>query len=601
MKKLLLLSFLLAFGLTNVKAQCGSTGDEVSYGNGSWIGYVYQAQNNFNTANYAGFITESETFNTSFGNGNVITSDCNFTPNNFSVRFKMQKVFACGEYTFTIGGDDGVRLSIDGGSTFIINEWRAQAYKTFNKTFFLNGNGGTPYDLVLEYYEASGDEQVSFNYVVNGIGGSAPGVIGESQIYCSTTGAVDPDPIVNISDGGFCSGGSINYQWEISSDNSTFTSISGETGSAYDPPSGFALGITRYYRRKVTNGTDSAYSNTVSIANSNAPGDPNVFGNEEWLGYVYDGANNFNSADYKGTTTESERFDQNFGGNNTNIPINGCPVVSETFTVRYKMRKFFTHGIYEFTIGADDGVRLSLDGGSTYLITDWSNHGYRTNNNTVTLNGTYDLVLDYYENGGGNRVTFTYTLQTPLPVELVTFEGESSGDYVDLFWVTASEINNDFFTIEKATQNEEFSILKTIKGAGTTNVQQVYEATDNSTCKGICYYRLKQTDFDGKTTTYDPISVVSEIEEDNLQEVILYPNPLKDNKVNIEIPGFKSEEMELFMNDLYGKKFITDITLIELPTKSIISLEFNNGIPKGVYMISIIVNNELISKKLYVE
>ena len=89
------------------------------------------------------------------------------------------------------------------------------------------------------------------------------------------------------------------------------------------------------------------------------------------------------------------------------------------------------------------------------------------------------MVLDYFENGGGNRVTFNFTELTPLPVELIKFDGKVNNNQVDLFWITASEINNDYFTLEKSNDNKNFELLTQKVGAGTTNLIQIYEATDD--------------------------------------------------------------------------------------------------------------------------
>jgi hypothetical protein len=76
------------------------------------------------------------------------------------------------------------------------------------------------------------------------------------------------------------------------------------------------------------------------------------------------------------------------------------------------MRMNFS-GNYIFTIGGDDGVRLSIDGGATFIISDWVDHGYRTTSSAcLNLSGTYDLVLEYYERGGQARVSFNYTVSS---------------------------------------------------------------------------------------------------------------------------------------------------------------------------------------------
>ncbi len=139
------------------------------------------------------------------------------------------------------------------------------------------------------------------------------------------------------------------------------------------------------------------------------PGDQTTYGDNYWIGYVYQGFRDFTTPSYYGYYQEPALFDQSFCGNICSFPINGCAVNTQQFTVRYKMTKSFACGDYTFTIGGDDGVRLSIDGGSSNIIDNWGNHGYQVTSTTVTLTeGTYNIVLDYYEDAGENRVSFTY-------------------------------------------------------------------------------------------------------------------------------------------------------------------------------------------------
>ena len=138
------------------------------------------------------------------------------------------------------------------------------------------------------------------------------------------------------------------------------------------------------------------------------PGDQTTSGDNYWIGYSYQATNDFNPVNYFGYFNEATIFDESFCGATCSFPINGCPLNTDSFTVRFKMTKAFTCGDYTFTIGGDDGVRLSIDG-APYLIDDYSDHAYRTNSATVTLTeGNHNLILDYYENNGGNRVSFSY-------------------------------------------------------------------------------------------------------------------------------------------------------------------------------------------------
>ncbi|HRX00039.1 MAG TPA: hypothetical protein P5280_11140, partial [Cyclobacteriaceae bacterium] len=153
-----------------------------------------------------------------------------------------------------------------------------------------------------------------------------------------------------------------------------------------------------------------AFTSIVSYGQcGSAQGNETSFGSGSWIGYFYDGANNFTSANYQGYSTESEIFDQSFCGSNCSYTINGCGVTTETFTVRYKMRKTFADGFYRITIGADDGVRLSVDNGSTYAINGWNLQSYSTFSSIIRLNGDTRMILEYYENSGDNRASFNYT------------------------------------------------------------------------------------------------------------------------------------------------------------------------------------------------
>ncbi|MBX9888659.1 MAG: T9SS sorting signal type C domain-containing protein [Flavobacteriaceae bacterium] len=144
-------------------------GDQTSYGASSWIGYVYASTNGGNppsnafTTNYVGNITQAEIFDLNLGNSSVSGPNlCNTYADNFAIRFKMNKNMPSGNYTFNVGGDDGYRLSIDGGSTFLsgINNWNAHAYQSSTQTVFLSGNT----NFVLEYFENGGQSRVQFSY-----------------------------------------------------------------------------------------------------------------------------------------------------------------------------------------------------------------------------------------------------------------------------------------------------------------------------------------------------------------------------------------------------------------------------------------------------
>ncbi len=147
--------------------------------------------------------------------------------------------------------------------------------------------------------------------------------------------------------------------------------------------------------------TSVLYSQTCSTSNSGA------YGNGSWIGHVYDHNGSGNPittpfAMYKGTTSETENFDRNYG---TSKPE--CAAAADNFAIRYRMNKTFSAGTYTFTISGDDGMRLSIDGGSTWILSDWVDHSYRTVSVSQAMSGNYNLVLEYYEKRVDARISFS--------------------------------------------------------------------------------------------------------------------------------------------------------------------------------------------------
>src|SRR5690606_28861971 len=80
----------------------------------------------------------------------------------------------------------------------------------------------------------------------------------------------------------------------------------------------------------------------------------------------------------------------------------------------------FAPGNYTFTISGDDGMRLSIDGGSTWILSDWVDHGYRTVSVNLSMSGNYNLVLEYYEKGSDARVSFSLNELKPCSPTITT-------------------------------------------------------------------------------------------------------------------------------------------------------------------------------------
>jgi hypothetical protein len=93
----------------------------------------------------------------------------------------------------------------------------------------------------------------------------------------------------------------------------------------------------------------------------------------------------------------------------------------------------------------------------------------------------------------------------PAPITLINFNAVyTNSNTVTLQWSTASEVNNNYFTIQRSTDGVHFTDVKDVPGAGNSGVVNLYNAEDNDALDGVSYYRIKQTDFDGHST-YSPI------------------------------------------------------------------------------------------------
>ncbi len=132
-----------------------------------------------------------------------------------------------------------------------------------------------------------------------------------------------------------------------------------------------------------------------------------------------------------------------------------------------------------------------------------------------------------------------------LPIELIDFEGKAQENGHLLQWFTASETNNDFYTLERSTDGKNFERITTISGAGTSSKPQTYSFLDRFAPNGISYYRLSQTDLDATTRYLGTISLYRQ-SPSKLYIQNIYPIPTSD-KLFVEFgnPSMGNLELEL--------------------------------------------------------
>ena len=133
----------------------------------------------------------------------------------------------------------------------------------------------------------------------------------------------------------------------------------------------------------------------------------------------------------------------------------------------------------------------------------------------------------------GTIMPFTFSTPSgvsPLPIELLTFTGNSTVTGNQLNWATATETNNNYFDLERSSDANEFLKIATIAGAGNSTSIKGYDYLDNSPFNGINYYRLKQVDYNG-AYTYSNVIAINNNNSQNAS-ILVYPNPSND-EVNI--------------------------------------------------------------------
>jgi len=177
---------------------------------------------------------------------------------------------------------------------------------------------------------------------------------------------------------------------------------------------------------------------------------------------------------------------------------------------------------------------------------------------------------------------------TPLPVELLYFDAKPNNNRtVDLTWTTASEINSDYFIVEKSADASVWSNIGSVEAVGNSTQELNYYLEDLHPYMGINYYRLKQVDLNG-SVTYSEIRAVKFGLTDN---VTLFPNPVTD-EFFLHGKGIGSKQIQLF-NSL-GQLIPTNRI-----NQSEDMIQFDSSeLSRGIYTIQIQAQNEIINLRL---
>ncbi|MDD5571855.1 MAG: T9SS type A sorting domain-containing protein [Bacteroidales bacterium] len=211
-------------------------------------------------------------------------------------------------------------------------------------------------------------------------------------------------------------------------------------------------------------------------------------------------------------------------------------------------QKQYLSGSTDKESGASIGLAKNLIANTKYNV---SFRYASASGNTLTLNS---LSL----NG------FALTINSgPMPIDLLYLNaqcGQDSGVVVK--WASATEINNDYYTLYKSNDGVNWVVAGKVKGAGNSNNVLYYEFTDEKAMLHDTYYKLKQTDFDGKSEEFKIIIIYCKY---NHKKITLYPNPAKDiinlsfyNEHHVEKPLivyiYNSSGQMCYKQEFFGAK-----------------------------------------------
>jgi len=146
------------------------------------------------------------------------------------------------------------------------------------------------------------------------------------------------------------------------------------------------------------------------------------------------------------------------------------------------------------------------------------------------------------------------SMDTPLPVELITFDGACHGEFVILEWETASEQNNEMFIVERSIDGEAFDAIGTVDGAGDSNQPLAYEFYDTKPLSKA-YYRLKQMDFNGAFEYSNIINLACHDVPNPM--FMVYPNPFK-SELHVVVTDLPEDSFMLELYTIEGKQIIQE-------------------------------------------
>lgn len=248
----------------------------------------------------------------------------------------------------------------------------------------------------------------------------------------------------------------------------------------------------------------------------------------------------------------------------------------------------------------ENNVRSGINNSADLTVskwngTSWIDMGQGAISYAAQGNITSNLVTSFSPFAFGSKSLVV----NPLPIELLSFTATPVGNIVEINWTTATETNNDFFSIEKTIDGYNYDFVGTVDGAGNSTNTLNYSITDNNPFIGLSYYRLKQTDFNGDYT-YSPLASVNfNLTTDFDFEI--FPNPNEGENINISFNAIQGEEVLVVVYDVNGKESYSKIIISQQDGENIYAIDPSSKLSSGTYFITAASQQKIYNKKLIIK
>ncbi len=212
-------------------------------------------------------------------------------------------------------------------------------------------------------------------------------------------------------------------------------------------------------------------------------------------------------------------------------------------------------------------VDLTVDSGGTINVSgDFAVNG----NGTVIINGTLNISGNLSITGSGTvcgtgsinvlgTITGTICNTITLPVTWLGVEAEYVNQSVKIRWRTSSEINNDYFIIERSKDGIRYQYIERVKGAGNSTTIHEYSCIDEKPLNGINYYRIKQTNFDG---TGEYSGTIALFITESKSSIAVFPTIVTNNYVTMLFTAMKGKSVSIFLFDMTGKMLSHEVVFL---------------------------------------